>query len=176
MYAMDYPGGAFDVVHAHQVLQHLADPVGALREMRRVCRPGGIVAVRDADFAAMAWYPRSPGMAEWLSVYRRVARSVGGEPDAGRRLVCWAGQAGFSDITATASAWCFATPAERLWWSRTWGDRMVDSAVARHAVAGGHADEATLRRLRDAWYAWAEAEDGWFGIIHGEIVCRAPTP
>src|ERR1043165_6861191 len=33
--ALDYPDDSFDVVHAHQVLQHLADPVGALRETRR---------------------------------------------------------------------------------------------------------------------------------------------
>jgi ubiquinone/menaquinone biosynthesis C-methylase UbiE len=173
VYALDYADDSFDVVHAHQVLQHLTDPVRALREMRRVCRPGGIVAARDADFAAMAWYPQSPGMTEWLSLYQRVARANGGEPDAGRRLVSWARQAGFLQLTATASTWCFATPEERIWWSRSWGDRMVDSAVARHAIAGGHADEATLRRLRDAWYAWAEAEDGWFAVVHGEIVCRA---
>src|SRR6185437_4249304 len=46
---LEFPDGTFDVVHAHQVLQHVADPVAALREMRRVCAPGGIVAVRDAD-------------------------------------------------------------------------------------------------------------------------------
>ena len=39
---LDASDGAFDVVHAHQVLQHLADPVAALREMRRVTRPGGM--------------------------------------------------------------------------------------------------------------------------------------
>ena len=38
---LPFPDGSFDVVHAHQVLQHLADPVGALREMARVCRAGG---------------------------------------------------------------------------------------------------------------------------------------
>jgi len=121
----------------------------------------------------MAWYPELPGMDEWLAVYQRVARANGGEPNAGRRLGSWARQAGFTDITATTSAWCFATPDERAWWSRTWGDRMVDSAVAEHAVARGHADRDTLLRIRDAWYAWAEAEDGWFGVLHGELLCRA---
>ena len=62
VYSLDYPDASFDVVHAHQVLQHLTDPVTALREMRRVCRPGGVVAARDADYAAMTWYPESPGL------------------------------------------------------------------------------------------------------------------
>ena len=51
MYQLGYPDGTFDVVHAHQVLQHLSDPVAALAEMRRVCRPGGLVAARDGDYA-----------------------------------------------------------------------------------------------------------------------------
>ncbi|MEZ5194538.1 MAG: methyltransferase domain-containing protein [Nocardioides sp.] len=37
---------SFDVVHAHQVLHHVADPVQSLREMARVATPGGLVAVR----------------------------------------------------------------------------------------------------------------------------------
>ena len=33
LYALEVDDHAFDVVHAHQVLQHLSDPVRALREM-----------------------------------------------------------------------------------------------------------------------------------------------
>src|ERR1700757_3757897 len=47
VYALDYPDASFDVVHAHQILQHLGDPVRALREMRRVTRPGGLVALPE---------------------------------------------------------------------------------------------------------------------------------
>ena len=80
VYALDYPDGAFDVVFAHQILQHLSDPVRALREMGRVTRPGGLVAARDGDFGGMTWYPELPIMDEWLTLYKRVARGNGGEP------------------------------------------------------------------------------------------------
>ncbi len=95
VHALDYPDNSFCVTHAHQVLQHVGDPVQALREMRRVTKPGGIVAVRDADYSAMTWYPEVEGMADWQQLYLRVARANGGEPDAGRRLHAWARQAGF---------------------------------------------------------------------------------
>src|SRR5205823_755720 len=48
---------SFDVVHAHQVLQHLRDPVGAVTKMASLARPGGVVAARDADYSAMTWAP-----------------------------------------------------------------------------------------------------------------------
>ena len=69
VYQLSYPDDSFDVVHAHQVLQHLSDPVAALAEMRRVCRPGGLVAARDGDYAGMFWFPEDPGMTEWQALY-----------------------------------------------------------------------------------------------------------
>ena len=63
----------FDV-HAHQVLHHLRCPIAAVREMRRVCAPAGIVAVQDADYSAMTWFPDHPAMTRWLELYRQVTR------------------------------------------------------------------------------------------------------
>ncbi|MFJ3231801.1 class I SAM-dependent methyltransferase [Streptomyces sp. NPDC086787] len=172
VHGLDWPDDTFCMVHAHQVLQHVGDPVRALREMRRVARPGGLVAVRDADYAAMTWYPRLPGLDDWLDLYRRVARANGGEPDAGGRLRSWALAAGFTDVTATSSNWTFTTPEERAWWSDLWAERTVASAYAERAVEGGHATAGQLRALADAWREWGERKDGWFAVPHGEILCR----
>src|SRR3954447_6232758 len=147
VHALDFPDDTFDVVHAHQVLQHLGDPVTALREMRRVARPGGIVAVRDSDYAAFTWWPELPALDAWLDLYERVARGNGGEPDAGRRLLSWAHAAGFADVTPSSSTWCFATPEDRAWWGGMWADRVLKSDMARTARERKEATEDELQRI-----------------------------
>ena len=45
--ALPYPDGAFNVVVTRFSMHHFLDPLGVLREMARVCAPGGRVAVVD---------------------------------------------------------------------------------------------------------------------------------
>jgi SAM-dependent methyltransferase len=172
VHALQFADDTFDVTHAHQVLQHIADPVQALREMARVTKPGGIVAVRDSDYSGFCWWPRIPELDEWLDLYRAAARANGGEPDAGRRLLSWAHTAGLTDVTAASSTWCFATPADRSYWGGMWADRILNSAIAGQVVDSGHATTADLQRISQAWKNWAAIEDGWFSVLHGEVICR----
>ena len=167
------PDDRYDVVHAHQVLQHVADPVRALREMRRVAVPGGLVAARDSDYGGFTWYPRLAELDEWMALYQRVARANGGEPDAGRRLLAWAREAGFTEIAPSAATWCFATPADRSWWGGMWADRILHSALADQVRSTGLATDDDLQRISEGWRRWADAPDGWLVILHGEILCRA---
>ncbi|MFT4229275.1 MAG: methyltransferase domain-containing protein [Microbacterium sp.] len=172
VHALPFEDDAFDVVHAHQVLQHVADPVQALRELARVTRPGGIVAVRDSDYAGFCWWPILPALETWLDLYRAAARANGGEPDAGRRLLSWAHAAGLTEVTATSSTWCYASPEDRAWWGGMWADRMLTSAIARQLTASGQATQADLHVISNAWKEWAASDDGWFCVLHGEIIVR----
>jgi SAM-dependent methyltransferase len=171
--ALDVPDGTVDVVHAHQVLQHLPDAVGALTEMRRVCRPGGLVAARDGDYGAMTWYPPDERLARWRELYCAVARGNGGEPDAGRRLRSWALQAGFTEVTSSASVWCFASPDDRVWWASTWAERVTASSLGDQVVDRGLATRDDLAAVAEGLREWAAREDGWFAVLHGEVLCRA---
>jgi SAM-dependent methyltransferase len=173
VHQLEFPDDTFDVVHAHQVLQHVTDPVQALREMRRVCVPGGIVAARDADYAGFVWFPELPELDLWRDLYREAARANRGEPDAGRRLLSWAQAAGFDDIAPTGSLWCYATEATRQWWGGMWVDRILHSGVGRELLHLGLATPTQLEEIAAAWRAWAAAPDGWLAIPHGEIICRA---
>lgn len=173
VHALGFPDDTFDVVHAHQVLQHVADPVHALQEMRRVCKPGGFVAARDSDYTGFIWFPQFPALDRWMELYQRAARANGGEPDAGRRMLSWARAAGFTDITPSADVWCFATADERSWWGGMWADRILQSALTDQLLDAGWADRGELEAIAAAWRAWAAADDGWLAIPHGQLLCRA---
>ncbi|GAA5090900.1 methyltransferase domain-containing protein [Microbacterium yannicii] len=173
-YALPYDDGEFDIVHAHQVLQHVDRPVDMLRELGRVAGQEGVVAARDVDYEGVIWYPLIPALDEWLTLYLTTHRSVAGEPAAGRRLKAWAREAGLGDIRATASLWLFEDEGDRAWWGGMWADRVLQSAFADSARATG-ADDAQLQRISEAWREWAAAEDGWLLMPHGEILAHGTS-
>ena len=165
-----FDAGTFDVVHAHQVLQHLADPVGALAAMARLAAPGGVVAVRDSDYGAFTWAPASAAIERWLALYHAVTARNRAEADAGRWLPRWAREAGLGSVTYTTSTWTFATPGDVGWWSELWAERTTSSTFARQAVSYGLATDAELEGMAAGWRAWAMEPDALFIVLHGELV------
>jgi len=171
LFNLDYEDGTFDVVHAHQVLQHVGDPVAALVEMKRVCRSGGVVAVRDGDYPSMTFFPACPELKRSLEAYRAATLANGAQCDAGRKILSWAHRAGFASVVPSASAWCYATPEERRWWGDLWADRVTTSSLADQLLARHIATEDDLASFAAAWRGWASEPDGWFAILHGEVIC-----
>jgi len=164
---------SFDVVHAHQVLQHIPDPLGAMREMRRFAKIGGVVAVRDVSFEACQWYPDVPVMRKWLDLYLQVAKGMGGDPNMGKSLHAVAMKAGFErkDIETSVGTWCFSTPEERAFWCGLWADRTVQSDFKKNAVTGGYVREEELTDIVEGWRELERREDGWFSVVHGQVIC-----
>ncbi|GFF22546.1 uncharacterized methyltransferase C1B3.06c [Aspergillus udagawae] len=168
---LPFPDNTFDIVHAHQVLQHIADPVQAFKEMRRVAKQGGIVAVRES--ASLTWYPESEGITAWQELGERMSRAKGGNPHPGRFIHTWAKKGGFhrENIKTSAGSWCFSSPDERKYWGGSMEERARSSGFALMAVKEGFATEGDLNKIAMGWRAFVEEEDAWFGLLHGEVVC-----
>ena len=173
-YDLPWSDGYFDVVYAHQLLQHLADPVRALREARRVLRTGGLLAVRDADYGTMVHAPTDPTLTRWLHLYHQVTAANGGEADAGRYVLSWVVRAGFKDPIVTTRTTTYATPEERVAWGGLWEVRVIDSDFADHATRNGFATQAELAEISAAFRRWTEQPDAFWAFLHGEVLAIRP--
>ena len=180
---LTFKDGEFDIVFCHQLVQHVQDPIGVLQEMKRVCKKGGFVAAREADYDSFVWYPRPPELNLWGKVYRQVAKQNGGEPDAGRYMLRWARQAGWAseDVQMTWNSWCF-TGADATAWADSWSGRSLHSDFAKGVIKYGFGTEDDMEKISKAWKRWGigsveeggyeNCEDRVMVVGNGEILCR----
>lgn len=172
LYDLPFPDASFDVIHLHQVLQHLADPGGALVALRRVLAPDGVLAARDSDYAAFTWTPADPLLDRWRALYFAVTERNGHDAAIGPRLLAHAHAAGFGDVTVSSSTWTFADPESRAWWGALWADRVRYSRFAEQAVAYGLSDDGELEQIAAAFLQWSGSADAVWVVPHVEILAR----
>ena len=172
LFALGFADASFDVIHLHQVLQHVEDPVAALVELRRVLDPEGVLAARDSDYGAFTWAPDDPVLDRWLELYLALTARNGHDARIGPRLLGHADAAGFSDVTVSSSTWTYADDEARAWWGALWADRVRYSRFAEQAVEYGLSDTEELGRIASGFLRWADSPDGVFVITHVEILAR----
>ena len=172
VYDLPFPDASFDVVFAHQVLQHLREPGTALREMLRVVRPGGLVAVRDVDWGTASYWPADPWIDRFVEVHLKTWYRNGGEPRIGRQLRALFNAADVTDLQITASLWCYATPAETVEWGESYAERLLTSPMGERAVEYGYASRSDLEAMAAAFRAWAVHPDAFWAFIHVAALAR----
>lgn len=102
--ALPFEAESVDVLRSERVLQHLADPAGAVREMARVLRPGGRIALIDTDWSTAIIHPADPAVLQRMVDYFLAGSA---NPYSGRRLrglLAGAG-AGLEITGETAATW-----------------------------------------------------------------------
>lgn len=134
MQALSYGDAEFDVVLAANSIQFADDPAAAIRELRRVCRPGGRVVIgvwgRDNE-------------CQYLDLLRSIYRLLPSPPDivpparlsAPGVLAAIAEEAGLRVISEGAADCPFAYPDDDTFW-RALGSSGIQVMVAR-AVGEG---------------------------------------
>ena len=173
VYESDLERDQFDVVYAHQLLQHLANPVGALTAAATLAKSGGIVAVREVDWGTFAAYPESKALDDFRRVYDAVAIRNGGNPRAGRNVLSWMQETGeLTDIHISTSTWTFFEEAGKTWWGDQWSQRIVESDIAAKALEYGIATTGELEAMSRGWQEWKNAPGSLSCFTHFEGLAR----
>jgi ubiquinone/menaquinone biosynthesis C-methylase UbiE len=175
LYALPFPEESFDAVFLHGVLEHLRDPVRALREVRRVLRHGGVLGARHADFGGFILEPAPAPLDQFANLFARLMLHNGTHPRAGRQQVRWLRESGFSRIEASASYDCWTrTPDESVWCAAFLAHLVGNSSFSTQLLAAGLADEASLQELSRGFLAWGTNLEAFAAEAWGEAVAWQP--
>jgi SAM-dependent methyltransferase len=167
VYDLRFDSGTFDAALAHTLLYHLSDPLRALKELRRVLKPSGIVAISDDDFDTLTLSPPHPLNQRAIDIMKNVVLFNGGSPFYSRNLRALLLEAGFARTEG------FAVAAEhygRLDETRRMASVMTrlmsDPALKDVAIGQGWTTEKELEEIISWMREWGERPDAFMAILY----------
>lgn len=145
---LDFPDSFFDVVFAHTVFMHLPDPQLAMDELYRVCKTGGVIALREGvgsleHFPSITIGEQKRSLNELLS---DVLRCCNGTPDIGLRLKHLVHTSGFKQIQFAAQAVSYQT-SEELQQLKDWYASMIQGRTGELALQHNLISSSDLAEL-----------------------------
>lgn len=172
IYQLDFPDNHVDAIFCHNVLEHVGDPVRALREMHRVLKVGGVIGVRDLDMGGILVAALDERLKRFFAVFEADYAGVGGHPRLGRELRGLVTAAGFAVIEASASYDYFSTAEQLQLVSHIGSSRVKEAEFVERVLARGLTTAEELAAMHEAWLAWPTRPDAFLANSHGEVVGR----
>lgn len=171
LYELPFQDSEFDALFSHNVLEHLERPEDALREMKRVLKPGGVIGIRDVDFDG--WViggPLAELLHKGLETIVEDWRQNGGNAQIGKHLRKLLQDSGFVRVVATASYDSYATIESTTWFGEITASVFEEIDFRARVIERGLASPDDLKNFSNAWREWGNHPDAFFGHGHCEVV------
>ena len=168
---LPFPDATFDAVFSCALLQHVDDPAAVLAEARRVCRPGAVIGVADADWDGFVVHPPDPLLHRGQEILGALRAT--GDPRIGKRLRDLLAGAGFVDVTASARATAEGGPGTVASGAFRAGAFEAPTAIDL-AVSRGASTESEMAAIAQAWHRWGSSPGAFFASFWIEATGRVP--
>ncbi len=171
---MPFEDGFFDVAHCNAVLMHVPDTPAVLAEVRRVLKPGGLLACRELIKSSCFFEPGVDGLNAGWDTFGDLLAVNGGHPQMGRQLKRVFQEAGFTDIEVGAEFESFVAAEDVAFFHRFALEWFCSEETVEAAVHLGVADRQQFDGYRRSLDRWKEEPGAAAAIGWGYGLARKP--
>ena len=171
---LPFEDGYFDVVHLGGVLMHVPDTGRALEEVRRVLRPGGLVACRDLMLSSCFVHPELGMMRRSFEAFEDLLAADDGHPQIARDMKLHLHRAGFVDIDVSASFEIYSAPEELEFYHAIVKQWFLEGGVGDAAEQCGALSPEMLVKIGQLLEEWRREPGAVAGTAFGRATAVRP--
>lgn len=170
---LPFDDDSFDVAHCHAVLNHVPGTAAVLSEVMRVLKPGGLLSCREI-FVDSSFF--EPDVGEGWVIFENLLSAAGGHPQMGKQLRHALAEAGFADVSASASFEAFGTPGGIDFMHDFVSGWFFSPDIVEKVTKFGLASTEEIEESRGLLDQWRQHPGAFAAIAWGEALGRKPLP
>ena len=172
---LQFEDNFFDVAHCRSVLMHVPDTAAALSEVKRVLKPGGILACREMICESAFTHPDFGILRRSWDMFEDLVQADDGHPQMGKDMKSHILNAGFTDVRMNASFSVYNTPEAIGSIHRVANRWLLSPEVTEAAIKYGASSEKLVDDLKVAYDRWKEHPGALFAFAYGEAIATKPS-